>query len=237
MNKIRKTQSDSSKISAGNNKIHEFISVYKTNLIFIAVILLAAIILFKPFYNLGIRSGINSVAASRLKADTTIKEQELENLKSTKAELLNEISELSQTIEDNSDINLKIKEHEDKKSELNSAINTAQALSDSLDKQLKSKQQTSNQVTSATSETSGASKTLKAGDYRCPGAISAGTYKISGKSGNIVLYDISNSVKVSKNLESIENNEFTLSISEGEKLKISKDVTVTVIKQNNSGKG
>lgn len=212
------------------NKITKFVSDYKLNLIFIAIVLIVTIIAFKPIYSFGINSGVNSIASSRLETDIEIKEEEYENLQATKDALLDEISKLSQNIEENSDINLKIKEHEDKKSELTAALEAAQALSDSLDKQLESKKQTSDKVASATTENTGASKSLKAGDYRCPGSISAGTYKISGKSGNVVLYDISNSVKVSKNLETIEGNEFTLTIAEGEKLKVSKDVTIATIK-------
>lgn len=212
------------------NGISKFTSEYKSNLILIVIVLIATIIVFNPIYSWGINSGINSVAASRLKADIDIKEEEYENLQSEKDELLNEISELSQVIEDNSDVNLKIKEHEDKKAELTAAIEAAQALSTSLDQQLETKKQTNDKVTSANAESTGTSKSLKSGDYRCPGSISAGTYKISGKSGNVVLYDISNSVKVSKNLETIEGNEFTLTIAEGEKLKVSKDVTITTIK-------
>lgn len=212
------------------NKISNFASEYKRNLIFIIIVLIATIIAFKPIYNFGINSGVNSVAAARLKADIEIKEEEYANMQSSKDELLTEISEFSQVIEENSDINLKIKEHEDKKAELTAALESAQALSTSLDQQLETKKQTNDKVTSATTENTGTSKSLKAGDYRCPGSISAGTYKISGKSGNVVLYDISNSIKVSKNLETIEGNEFTLTIAEGEKLKVSKDVTITTIK-------
>ena len=120
-----------------------------------------------------------------------------------------------------------MKEHEELLTGLTTAITEAQALSDTLDKQLASKQQMSSQMNSITNITPGITRTLKAGDYRCPSNIKAGTYKISGNEGNLLLYDIANSIRVSKKLETLDGNEFTLTISEGEKLKVDKTVKIT----------
>ncbi len=200
---------------------------HKWHSIFVAVMILVTAIACVPMNNLGDKTGINSLAKKQLWEDIEAKTNEYKQLEKEKEQLNTTIYNLTQAASENGSINAQMKEHEEDIEGLNTAIEQARAISESLDKQLEQKKKADSQMTSITSITPGASRTLKAGDYRCPGAIKAGTYKISGSEGNIVLYDISNSIRVSKKLETLDGNEFTLTIAEGEKLKVDKTVKIT----------
>ena len=208
-------------------KLTALYNSHKWHSIFLAALIIITAVLCVPMHKLGDKTGISSIAKKQLWKEIETMTDEYKKLEKDRDQLNNTIFNLTQAASENGSINAQMKEHEENIEGLNTAIEQAQALSDSLDKQLSQKKATDSQMTSITSITPGASRTLKAGDYRCPGAIKAGTYKISGSEGNIVLYDISNSIRVSKKLETLDGNEFTLTIAEGEKLKVDKTVKIT----------
>ncbi len=208
-------------------RVWNFFLRHKWHSVFLTTVAIITAIACVPMHRLGDTAGINSLARERLNEEISIKEKEYRELTVVRDDLVSDIKKLEQNSAENGDVNIRMKENEETIAGLNAAITEAEALSVSLDKQLETKKQTSSQVNSITSITPGATKALKAGDYRCPGAIKPGTYKITGESGNILLYDISNSIRVSKNLETLDGNEFTLAISEGEKLKVDKNVKIT----------
>lgn len=208
-------------------KAVDFFENHKWHTIFLVVLIIVTAIGCVPMHKLGDNAGVNSLAKEQLLEEIDVKSKEYKGFEDSKKQLDTTIFNLTQAAAEIGDVNVRMKDHEEKVSGLTTAIADAQALSELLDKQLAEKQQTSSQINSITNITPGATRTIKAGDYRCPGAIKAGTYKISGDEGNILLYDISNSIRVSKKLETLDGNEFTLTISEGEKLKIDKNVKIT----------
>jgi len=204
-----------------------FYQNYRWHSIFLCIILILAFIISVPVHRLGDAAGIKSLAKERIIAETDLKIKEYNKLEDTRDQLNKTIYNLTKAAEEIGDVNIRMKEHEETLAGLTNAIAEAQALSSVLDKQLASKQATQSQIDSMTNITPGVPRTLSAGDYRCPANIKAGTYKISGDEGNILLYDIANSIRLSKKLETLDGHEFTLTISEGEKLKVDKTVKIT----------
>jgi predicted RNase H-like nuclease (RuvC/YqgF family) len=202
----------------------------KKQSVYTIIIAIVAVILCFPSFFAGRYFSARSEAKGRLNEVIADKQEEYDALSAEKESIDADISSLTQAVEDGSDINVKIKTDEETIESLNSQLEEAKAKATALDEELARAKEQSSQLDSVSSSADGKSQTLKADTYNCPKDITAGTYKISGSSGNIIVYDISNSIRISKNLANLDGNEYTFTISEGEKLKVDKEVKLTSTK-------
>lgn len=208
----------------------ELIQAHKLKSIYTVLLIITTAICCVPMYRLGDKAAIRAVAHERVNKEIDTIQREYNQLDEEKKQLETTIYNLTQSINQNSSINVKIKDDEEKLAALAAELDAAKRLSETLDEQLNEKRGINNQVNSLNSNAEGKSRDIKAGTYQCTSDIEAGSYRLSGSSGNIIVYDISNSVRISKNLERLDGNEFTFSISSGEKLKIDKDMKLTEMK-------
>ena len=74
-------------------------------------------------------------------------------------------------------------------------------------------------IETISSSAGGKRLTLKEGTYDCPGNIAPGRYTIKG-TNTLLVYISSNTLKLSENLDRLDNNSFTFNIEKGEKIKI-----------------
>ena len=169
---------------------------------------------------------------NRLNAEIKDKQEEYNSLSEQKTQLETEISTLTDEANSNSEINVKIKSDEEKLAELNSQLDTAKKTNEALTKQLEEKKNAQQEqpkrrdVNSVSGSVSGKETKLAANTYSCPDNIEAGTYEISAKEGNIIVYGTNGKIRVSKNLASIDGNSYTLTIKDGERIKFDKEVTI-----------
>lgn len=171
-------------------------------------------------------TAIRNSAMKQLNSEVAVKQEEYDNLLAEKTQLEAEIQAFSDDAEANSEINIKMKEDEEKLSALQAQLDTAKKSNEQITKQLEEKKALNSHVDSISSSVSGKKTNVKANTYSCPSDIEEGTYEISGKEGNIIVYDTDNKIRVSKNLATTDGNSYTLTIRSGERIKFDKEVTV-----------
>ena len=198
----------------------------KGHIIYFSILAALTVILCIAAYSAGQFSSIHSAASKQLSAETAQKQDEYNSLSESKKKLEEEISIASSEAQTNSDINIKMKNDEDKLSSLNSQVEAAKKTNENLTKQLEEKKALSSQVSSVSGTVKGKETKLKANTYSCPADIEAGTYAISAKEGNIIVYGTDSKIRVSKNLAATEGNSYTLTLRDGERIKFDKDVTI-----------
>lgn len=192
----------------------------------IAAALLAVIILSAVFSHAG---AVRRKAKKELKSEISLLQSENYRLEKKQSDLKDDISDIEDEIDSKNEIaeeaseymaeyeNLKagVAEAEKSLSELNASIER---------KQTYLKQSKTIKKLSETEEIYVSGETLK-----CPADISAGRYIASGD-GNLLVYNTSNSLRLSENLGSIETNSFTFDISAGESVKAAGSVTLAELK-------
>lgn len=198
----------------------------KEKKIFFIYLSAATVILCIVMFFLGRGLSIRRTAMNRLNAEIKDKQEEYNSLSEQKTQLETEISTLTDEANSNSEINVKIKSDEEKLAELNSQLDTAKKTNEALTKQLEEKKSLNSHVNSVSGSVSGKETKLAANTYSCPDNIEAGTYEISAKEGNIIVYGTNGKIRVSKNLASIDGNSYTLTIKDGERIKFDKEVTI-----------
>lgn len=198
----------------------------KERIIYISLLAASTVVLCSASLFAGRSIAIHNTAMKQLNSDMTVKKEEYDRLSSEKAQLETEIQVFSDDAEANSKINVKMKEDEEKLATLQTQLDTAKKDNEQITKQLEEKKQLSNQVDSVKSSVEGKEKKVKANTYYCPADIEAGTYEVSGKEGNIIVYGTDNKIRVSRNLATTDGNSYTLTIRSGERIKFDKDVTV-----------
>ena len=204
----------------------DFIKKNKKKIIYLAVLTAVTAVLCIVFYNLGNTTAIHRAASKQLRAETAQKQEEHDSLTNEKNSLEEEIKSYKEQAESDSELNVKMKQDEEALTSLNTQIAEAKTTGEALDKQLEEKKSLNSKVNSVSTSVTGQLKTIKPNTYSCPGDIEAGSYTISASEGNIIIYGSNGSVRVSKNLATIDGNEYTINIRDGEKLKIDKTVSI-----------
>jgi len=192
---------------------------------FACILALITAVLCVPVFFLGSISGVHRAAANRLKSDIAEKRSEYNALTDEKSGVEQEIIYYNNQIEANSDMNVKMKEHEEKNASVAAEIEQEKAKSAELDTALAEARKASEQTRSTAAPTQQLS-TIKADTYSCPNDIEAGSYTLSAAEGNIVIYGTNGQIRVSKSLSMLDGNEYTVQIKDGEKLKVDKDVSI-----------
>lgn len=189
---------------------------------------LAAVTLILSVSSFFLGKGLSTkrIAMHRLSSEIDIKREEYNSILDQKTGLENEITALTDEANSNSDVNIKIRENEEKLALLNSQLEAAKKTNEEITKKLEEKKALSNHVDSVSGSVSGKETKLGANTYSCPSDIEAGTYEISAKEGNIIVYGTNNKIRVSKNLSTVDGNSYTLTIKDGERIKFDKDVTI-----------
>lgn len=198
----------------------------KERIIYFSILTALTVILSAVAYSSGVKGSIRSAASKQLNEEIALNQAEHDRLTEEKAQLETEISASSAEAQTNSEINVKMKSDEDRLAALNSQLEAAKKTNADLTQQLEEKKSLSSHVSSVSGTVKGKKTNLKAGTYSCPGDIEAGTYEISGKEGNIIVYGTDNKVRVSKNLATTEGNSYTLTLRDGERIKFDKDITI-----------
>ncbi|MDO5397667.1 MAG: hypothetical protein Q4G33_07035 [bacterium] len=198
----------------------------KERIIYISLLALSTAVLCSFSLLLGKNTATRSAAIKQLEAETALKQEDYNVLLAEKTQLETEIQAFTDDAEANSEVNIKIKEDEDKLTALQTQLDTAKQNNEQITKQLEEKKELLSQVDSVSSSVSGKETKVKANTYSCPSDIETGTYEISGKEGNIIVYGTDNKIRVSINLATTDGNSYTLTIRSGERIKFDKDVTV-----------
>lgn len=198
----------------------------KEHLIYISLLTASTAVLCSVSLLAGRSMATRSAAMKQLNEEITLKQNEYDSLLEEKAQIESEIQAFSADAEANSVVNVKMKEDEEKLSALQAQLDRAKSDNERITKQLEEKKKLNNQVDSVSGSVSGKETKVKANTYSCPSDIEAGSYTISGKEGNIIVYGTDNKIRVSKNLVTTDGNSYTLTIRNGERIKFDKDVTV-----------
>ena len=184
-------------------------------------IILAAVTAGLSFaaYHFGKVYNIHSQASMLLNREISELNTQYNNINSQKQMLENQKKDLQSQISDKSYINKEIETSVKQTDKLTKDIQEAKNKIAVLDTQIAEKKNTLLKIEAIASAASGKRLTLKEGTYECPGNIAPGRYTISGKN-TLLIYNSSNSLKISENLSRLDDNSFTFNIESGEKIRI-----------------
>ena len=217
-----------------SERLKNFFGFYKWQTIVTVVIIAATVAASFYVYKKGDSDAIHELAMDKVNNDIEYLDNEYEKLESTKDQLETTIYNLKSNIDQNSYITKEIEEHEDQLADLSAQIASARASIEDLDEQIAQKEEQAQQVDSISAEAVGRAKTLKKGSYSCPDDFAEGSYRISGESGTILVYDSSNKLRLSQSLSVLDNNEFTIQLKEKESFEVTDDVTIQTVGSSNN---
>lgn len=159
--------------------------------------------------------------------DTLLKENK--ELEAKRNELKNSVTETEQDIESKNEISIEEQEYETQLERLQQELDAANRTLTELDTSIQKKKEYIEQSGNIKSPTRGRSVTASSKTLDCPDDIAKGRYIAEG-SGNLLVYNSSNKLRISENLSTIDTNSFTFDIDEGESVKVTETVTFTTLK-------
>lgn len=192
----------------------------------IAAALLAVIILSAVFSHAG---AVKIMAKKELKSEISLLQSENYRLEKKQSDLKDDISDIEEEIDSKNEIADEAAEYIAEYENLKTGVDEAEKSLSEINASIERKQTYLKQ--SKTIKRLSEGEKLYASDetLKCPSDIPAGRYIASGD-GNLLVYNTSNSLRLSENLESIETNSFTFDISAGESVKAAGSATLTELK-------
>ena len=229
INEIENNSENISELPPVSERLKNFFGFYKWQTIVTIVIIAAAAAVSYPVYTRGDSNAVRELAMDKVNNDIEYLDNEYAKLEDTKKQLETTIYNLKSNIDQSSYINKEVEAHEEQLAELSAQIAAARASIEDLDEQIAQKEEQAQQVDSISAGTVGRAKTLKKGSYKCPDDFAEGSYKISGESGSILVYDSSKKLRLSQTLSMLDNNEFTIQLKEKESFEVTSDVTIQTV--------
>lgn len=170
---------------------------------------------------------LESRAKAQIASERSRYSEEIDKLKKEQASLNSETEKYDKTLEENKQL---VAEIDTLTNELNSYttdVEDAAARQTSLDEQITEKKNYLSGLDSISEETEGTSRTLKEGEYKCPGDLPAGRYKAEGEA-TIYLYDISpSSLRDKQDLSTVDSHTYTFTLQSGDTFKTDGEVKLT----------
>lgn len=201
------------------------IDVDRNKIIFIIILCILVGGLGIGAYFLGKKSAVTSKADKIINDEIISINMENYSLETERNSLTEEINGADDRIKNKSSINKEIEDYkkqaEDYKKEISDAENVIGELNDTIDK----KNEYLEKMNEMRNEASEEERTLKEGTYECPDDIEEGRYIVSG-TGWFLLYDSSNKLTTSENLQTLESGTYTFDLEEGGKIEIKGTVKI-----------
>lgn len=150
-------------------------------------------------------------------------------LEKKRSDLKDSVSEIETDIENKNEIGFEAQEYSNQleaiKQELETSNETFTELNDSIEK----KQEYIEKADSIKTLVEGDTFSITSETLDCSADISAGRYIARG-SGNLLIYNSSDKLRISENLSTIDTNSFTFDITSGESVKVTETVTLTELR-------
>lgn len=191
----------------------------KFRLIYCAALTAVTVGLSFTAYHFGKVYNIHSQADMLLNREISEIDTQYNSINSQKKMLENQKKDLQSQISDKSSVNKEIETSVKQIEKLTKDIQEAKNQIETLDSQISDKKNMLLKIETISSSAGGKRLTLKEGTYDCPGNIAPGRYTIKG-TNTLLVYSSSNTLKLSENLDRLDNNSFTFNIEKGEKIKI-----------------
>ncbi len=192
----------------------------------IAAVVLAASVAAGYFANL---FAVSREASAEFRNSLNTILSDNENLENKREELRGEIKNTKQSLADKNEISSEAQEYSDKLNELKAQADTANRTLTELDATIAKKKEYIEQSGSIKRLSRGRSVTLSDKTLKCPDDISSGRYIAEG-SGNLLVYNTSDKLRISENLSTIATSSFTFDLEEGESVKATESLTLTTLK-------
>lgn len=203
------------------------VNMKKPILIIIASVLVAAAAVSGGFFAHDYSSAREVRSAFNSELELLLKENE--ELDKKKDELKNSVSETERSIDSKNEMGAEAAEYESQLETLRQKLDSANKTLTELETSIEKKKEYIDQADSIKKVTKGRSFTASDKKLECPDSISAGRYIAEGR-GNLLVYNSSNTLRISENLSTIDTNSFTFDISEGEAVKVTESVTFTSLR-------
>lgn len=187
---------------------------------------IAGILLFQSGYS----TDLSRQAHLKLNEDISQLNTEKINAERETELVQTDIDNIDKSISGQSFLNEHIEENRLLYAELVQNISDAKDESAKLDGEIEEKQNTLNMLSGISDKESGSSKTLKPNSvYMCPNDIEPGRYRVKGN-GTLLVYGRSNSLRISENLEMLDDNSFTFDLEENERIKLDTEMQIVKMK-------
>lgn len=167
-----------------------------------------------------------SQAKNNFKNELSALETENYKLEKKRSELKDSVSETESDIEAKNEIGLEAEEYINKLEATRQEVEAANQTLSNLETSIEKKQEYLKQADSIKPPVEGNILSVMSETLDCPSDISPGRYIAEG-SGNLLIYNSSNKLRISENLTNIDTNSFTFDIESGESIKVTDSVTFT----------
>lgn len=203
------------------------VNVKNPILIIIVSVLVAAAAVSGGFFAHDYSSAREARSAFGKELELLLKENE--DLDKKKDELKNSVTETERSIESKKEIIAEAAEYENQLETLRQKLESANKTLTELETSIEKKREYLEQADSIKKMSKGRSFTASDKKLECPEDIAEGRYIAEGR-GNFLIYNSSNTLRISENLSTIDTNSFTFDIGDGEAVKITESVTFTSLK-------
>ncbi len=168
-------------------------------------------------------------AKREIRAEMKVFGDENERLEQKRADLKNEISDFEEKIDSKNEVAEEAEEYMTEYENLKSGVDEAEKTLSEMNLSIERKKAYLEQSKDIKKLSEGKSVYASDKTLKCPSDIAEGRYIASG-GGNLLVYNSSDSLRISENLGSIDTNSFTFDISAGESVKAAGSVTFTELK-------
>lgn len=197
--------------------------------IYILILAAVTIILSATAFSLSFGGSAKTVVRAALHREISELQSATLDMNSKKADLSNTVNNLTADLSTKETINQYYIEYKKTNDTLKDEIASLQELSNSLDEQIREKQETISNV-KISDEKKGKSYTLKPNEiYTCPDKLPEGRYIISG-SGSLIVYSANGSPRMNENLDVAYNNSYTLDLKKDEQIRVTDNAVITELK-------
>lgn len=167
-------------------------------------------------------------ASKKINTEIKTLEKETERYERNIEKSKNEIDEINETISKSGDVRIEFEKYQSDVQDLESNIEKSRERIEALQNELGALNKEREKYESISNSELGEERTFEKGDYSCPKDISPGRYKIIG-SGNLLLYNSSNTLKISENLSKLDTSSYVMPIEEGDVIKLSENVIIVEV--------